>query len=128
MSRSEILERAFLFTGLEVNGNQIYPLSANRRTFLHFMGNPFFGGERETANEEASMAEALFACTKVPAALGSYMNDYPRWRADVYEFAVTCEDYTLERFMSVMMDETESLNAGQVEPLGKDEAQLQAQA
>lgn len=127
MDRTKILEKAFLFAGLEVNGTQIYPLSANRRTFLHVMGNPFFGGDRETANEEMSMAEALFACTKVPSALGSYMNDYPRWRADVYEFAVTCDDYTLEKFMGLMMDETEALNAGQVEPLGKDEALQQAQ-
>ena len=129
MDRNKTLESAFLFEGFEVDGNQIKPLSANRRTFLRKMGNPLFGGDEEESSDDGElMAEALLACTKTPPELVSYLARKEQWKEDVASFAVTRDDYTIERFQSVVMDEIKALQASEVDPLGKDEAQPQAPA
>ena len=123
MNRQEKLERAFLFEGVAIGGNSIHPLSANRRSFLRIMGNQLFGGDGSELSEEECMGEALFACTKTPAQLGSYLGNRKQWATDLEKFIVTCEDYTIEKFQTLLLQEIEALEAGQVETLGKDQAQ-----
>ena len=123
MSRIKTLEEAFLFEGFALNGKQVYPLSCNRRTFLRKMGNSLFGGEDVADRDDGElMAEALYCCTKTPAQLGSYLALRDQWGDEVEVFAVSQEDFTIEKFQTLVMQEIEALNAGQVEPLGKGEA------
>jgi|10_taG_2_1085330.scaffolds.fasta_scaffold04694_10 hypothetical protein len=124
--RSKTLERAFLFTGLEVNGQQVYPLSANRRTFLSAMGNPLFGGDKTDMNEELAITEALHACTKKPSQLGEYMTDSNLWMHETLAFAVSLEDFTQEKFQNMLLEEITAQQAGEIESLGKDQAQPQS--
>ena len=127
MNRNKTLEEAFLFEGFQLKGNQIKPLSANRRTFLRKMGNPLFGGDGgEDMDDGELCAEALMSCTLSPPELGSYLARKDEWREKVGEFAVSLDDFAVEQFQGVLMDEIEALKAAQVEPLGKDEAQPQA--
>jgi hypothetical protein len=124
MSRITTLEEAFLFEGFELNGNQIKPLSCNRRTFLRRVGNEIFGGEDDSNRDDGEQfAEALYACTKSPPELGSYLARRDEWREEVLNFAVSLDDYVVEKFQGIIAQELEALKAAQVEPLGKDTAQ-----
>lgn len=123
MDRQITLEGAFIFEGLEVNGKQVFPMSANRRTFLRRMGNTVCGGEPEGDPDDGEeFAGVLLACTKKPCDLGSYLARKDDWTKEVLDFAVTLEDYTIEKFQKMVTNELEALQAAQVEPLGKDEA------
>ena len=124
MSRNITLEEAFLFEGFELDGKQIKPLSCNRRTFLRRVGNEIFGGEDDGNRDDGEQfAEALLACTKTPPELGSYLARVKEWREEVLEFAVSLDDYVVERFQGIIAQELEALQAARVEPLGKDTAQ-----
>jgi hypothetical protein len=124
MSRAITLEEAFLFEGFELNGNQIKPLSCNRRTFLRRVGNEIFGGEDDSNRDDGEQfAEALLACTKSPPELGSYLARVKEWREEVVSFAVSLDDHVVERFQAIIAREIEALQAAKVEPLGKDTAQ-----
>jgi hypothetical protein len=124
MSRAITLEEAFLFEGFELNGNQIKPLSCNRRTFLRRVGNEIFGGEDDSNRDDGEQfAEALLACTKSPPELGSYLARVKEWREEVVTFAVSLDDHVVERFQTIIAREIEALQAAKVEPLGKDTAQ-----
>ena len=117
------LEEAFLFEGLEIDGKQVYPMSANRRTFLRVMGNSVCGGVPEGDPDDGSeFGAVLFACTKRPPELGSYLARRADWQADSMAFTIGLDDHIIERFQEMMQAEVETMQVGQVEPLGKDEA------
>lgn len=122
MKRENTLEKTFLFLGLKVNDVQIFPLSANRRTFLKLMGNEMFGGESENSSDEENIGQALFACTKTAKELGEYLDNVEQWKLDSAKFIVTSENHTIERFTDMMMAEQEALKMGAVESAGKGEA------
>ena len=122
MKRQDTLEKTFLFSGLKINDKQVFPLSANRRTFLKIMGNEMFGGKDDTASVEECASEALFACTKNEDELGQYLDDKECWKLDCERFAVTSKNHTIERFMDMLMHEQEALKMGAVESAGKEEA------
>ncbi len=128
MSRQDKLERAFLFEGVTIGEKNIFPLSANRRSFLRIMGNQLFGGDGSRAmSEEECIGEALFACSKTPAQLGSYLNNREQWNLELETFSVSCDDYAVEKFQTLLLQEIEALEAGQIEPVGKDQAQERVQ-
>ena len=117
------LEESFLFTGLEINGKQVYPMSANRRTFLHKMGNTVCGGkpaEGESPDDGMEFGEVLFACSLVPTKLGSYLARRDDWKLDAEAFVVSLDDHVVERFQVILQEEIEAMQSAQVEPLGKD--------
>jgi|TARA_R110000751_G_scaffold73542_3_gene148730 hypothetical protein len=124
MSERQIkLEEAFLFEGLEIGGKQVHPMSANRRTFLRKMGNSVCGGEPDGDPDDGEeFGAVLFACTKTPPELGSYLARREDWKNDSLSFTINLENHVIERFQVMIQSEVEAMQAAQVEPLGKDEA------
>ena len=122
MTRKQTLEGSFLFAGFEVAGVQIFPLSANRRTFLRLMGNSICDGSGDDLSDTDEIAECLMACTMTPEQLGK-IRDKDVWREQLACFSINSPDGLIEQFGDEILNEVERLKLAAVETLGKAEAQ-----
>ena len=122
MNRKQTLEGSFLFQGFEVANVQIYPLSANRRTFLRIMGNSICDGQGGEGDDTDEIAECLMACTMTPEQLGA-SRDKVKWRESLASFCISSPDGLIEKFGDEILNEVERLKLAAVESLGKAEAQ-----